>query len=99
MFRTSCCLLVTLLIAAGGLHGVSAQSTNPPGAGTAAPAATNAPASKPSRIRLTAEKLKEMKAKWSANRPKLRACRKQVRAKGLAGDERWFYIEDCMERS
>jgi hypothetical protein len=54
---------------------------------------------KPSRIKLTMEKLKEMKAKWMANRPKLRACKKEVRAKGLTGDDRWFYIEDCMERS
>jgi hypothetical protein len=53
---------------------------------------------KPSRMRLTMEKLKEMKAKWVANRPKLRACKKEVKAKGLAGDDRWFYIADCMER-
>jgi hypothetical protein len=53
---------------------------------------------KPSHMRLTMEKLKEMKAKWLANRPKLRACKKQVKAKGLAGDDRWFYISDCMER-
>jgi hypothetical protein len=88
-----------VLIAMGSLHGVSAQTTaNPPGA-TTAPAASTAPAAKPSRARLTAEKLKEMKAKWLANRPKLRACRKEVRAKGLVGDDRWFYIEDCMERA
>ena len=54
---------------------------------------------RPSRARLTIEKLKEMKTKWLANRPKLRACKKEVRAKGLTGDDRWFYIEDCMERS
>jgi hypothetical protein len=40
-----------------------------------------------------------MMAKWKANRPKLKACRKEVRAKGLAGDDRWFYIADCMERT
>ena len=55
--------------------------------------------SKPSRMKLTMEKIKEMKAKWQANRPKLKACRKEVKAKGLAGDDRWFYISDCMERS
>ena len=44
------------------------------------------------------EKLKEMKAKWS-NRHKLKACRAQVKAKGLIGDDRWFFIEDCMEKS
>jgi hypothetical protein len=53
----------------------------------------------PSRVKLTVQKLKDMKAKWVANRPKLRACRAEVRAKGLTGDDRWFYIEDCMERS
>jgi hypothetical protein len=45
------------------------------------------------------QKLKEMKAKWIANRPKLRACRREVKQKGLVGDDRWFYIEDCMDRS
>ncbi len=55
--------------------------------------------SKPSRMKLTWTKLKDMKAKWSANRPKLKACRAEVKAKGLAGDDRWFYISDCMERS
>jgi hypothetical protein len=46
-----------------------------------------------------AEMLKEMKAKWSANKGKLKECRKEVRSKGLAGDDRWFYIEDCMGRT
>ena len=40
-----------------------------------------------------------MKAKWTANKPKLKACRKEVKAKGLAGDDRWFYIEDCMVKT
>ncbi|MBV8700517.1 hypothetical protein [Bradyrhizobium sp.] len=52
-----------------------------------------------SKTRLTVEKLKDMKAKWSANRPKLKACRQDVKAKGLTGDDRWFYIEDCMNKS
>ena len=55
--------------------------------------------SKPSKMKLTMEKMREMKAKWAANKPKLRACRAEVKAKGLAGDERWFYIEECMGRS
>ncbi len=84
MFRASVCLAAMLLVA-GSLHAASAQ--------------TAAPAAKPSKIRLTIEKLKDMKAKWSANRPKLRACRHEVRSKGLVGDDRWFYIEDCMDRS
>jgi hypothetical protein len=75
--------LVAALLVAGSLHSASAQTSD----------------AKPSKVRLTIEKLKEMKAKWSANRPKLRACRAEVRAKGLAGDDRWFYIADCMERS
>jgi hypothetical protein len=48
---------------------------------------------------LTVAKLKEMKAKWSANKPKMKACRQEVRAKGLAGDDRWFYMQDCMTKS
>jgi hypothetical protein len=92
MLRTSVCLAAVLLVA-GGLHTASAQTTTAP---AAAPAATDA---KPGKMKLTMEKLKEMKAKWSANKPKLRACRAEVRAKGLAGDDRWFYIEDCMGKS
>ena len=84
MLRKSVCLAAMLLVA-GALHTASAQ--------------TATTAAKPSRVKLTIERLKEMKAKWSANKPKLRACRKEVRAKGLAGDDRWFYIEDCMDRS
>lgn len=92
MLRIATCL-VALLLAAGNLHHASAQSTN-------APSATSAPATaKPARMKLTAEKIREMKAKWQANKGKLRACRKEVRAKGLVGDDRWFYISDCMERS
>jgi hypothetical protein len=65
MFRTFTCLSAVLLVA-GSLHGASAQSSNP------APAEA-----KPSRMKLTAEKLREMKAKWLANKGKLRACRKK----------------------
>jgi hypothetical protein len=48
---------------------------------------------------LTKEKLKEMRAKWKANKPKLKACRAEVRKKGLIGDDRWFFIEDCMDKT
>jgi hypothetical protein len=83
MLRKSVCLAAVLLVA-GALHTASAQTT------------TDA---KPSKIKLTMEKLKEMKAKWNANKPKLKACRKEVKARGLIGDDRWFYIEDCMDKT
>jgi hypothetical protein len=86
MLRTSVCLAAMLLVAAS-LHTASAQTA-------AAPAEA-----KPSKMKLTIEKLKDMKAKWSANKPKLKACRKEVKSKGLAGDDRWFYIEDCMGKT
>ena len=91
MFRAIACLVAVLLVA-GSLHTASAQTT--------APAASPAPAAaKPSRMKLTAEKLRDMKAKWSANKGKLKACRKEVKAKGLVGDDRWFYIEECMDKT
>jgi hypothetical protein len=93
MLRTGICLAAALLVA-GSLQVASAQSTTAPAA--TAPASGEA---KPSHMKLTKAKLKEMMAKWKANRPKLKACRKEVRAKGLAGDDRWFYIADCMERT
>jgi hypothetical protein len=85
MLRTSVCLAAVLLVA-GSLHTASAQ--------TAAPA----PA-KMSRMKLTVEKLKAMRAKWSENKVKLKACRKEVKRQGLVGDDRWFYIEDCMDKT
>ena len=95
MLRIGICLAAVLLVA-GALHTASAQTTAP----AAAPAATTSPAAaKPSRMKLTMEKLKDMKAKWSANKGKLKACRKEVRKQGLIGDDRWFYIEDCMAKS
>jgi len=86
MFRTCVCLAAMLLVS-GTLVTASAQTTDP------------APQPKMSRMKLTVERLKEMRAKWSQNRPKLKACRKEVRSKGLTGADRWFYMEDCMERS
>jgi hypothetical protein len=85
MLRTSVCLAAMLLVA-GSLHTASAQTTAPADA-------------KPSKMKLTMEKLKDMKAKWRANKPKLKVCRKEVKSKGLAGDDRWFYIENCMGKS
>ncbi len=84
MLRKSVCLAAMLLVA-GALHTASAQTTTPE--------------AKPSKMKLTMEKLKEMKAKWNANKPKLKVCRKEVKTKGLIGDDRWFYIEDCMSKS
>ncbi len=63
-------------------------------------ASAQTPAPAPSgKMKLTRQSLKDMKAKWSANRGKLKACRKDVKVKGLAGDDRWFYIEECMGKS
>jgi hypothetical protein len=84
MLRTSVRLAAMLLVA-GTLDTVSAQTT--------------APAAKSSKMKLTADRLKDMKAKWSANKTKFAACRKEVKSKGLAGDDRWFYIEDCMGKT
>jgi hypothetical protein len=95
MLRTAICVAAMLLVA-GALHTASAQ-TAAPAPGATAPAAATTP--KPSRMKLTADKLKDMKAKWSANKGKLKACRAEVKSKGLAGDDRWFYIEDCMAKS
>ena len=92
MSRIAACLAAALLVTAT-LTTASAQTAAP------APTATPAPAAKPSKMKLTADKLKDMKAKWSTNKDKLKACRKDVKAKGLAGDDRWFYIEDCKGKS
>lgn len=88
MVRVSVYLLAASLVASP-LAPAVAQST---------PAATS-DAAKPSRMKLTMEKLKQMKATWQANKPKLKACRQEVKAKGLAGDDRWFYIQDCMSKA
>ena len=94
MLRTRICLAAMLL--AAGLHTASAQTTTAPA--TPAPAAST-DAKPPGKIKLAMQKLKDMKAKWSANKPKLKACRAEVKAKGLIGDDRWFYIQDCMEKT
>jgi hypothetical protein len=64
-----------MLLVAGTLHGASAQTAT-------------ADTPKPSKMKLTAQKLKDMKAKWSDNKGKLKTCRAEVKKKGLAGDER-----------
>ena len=64
------------------------------------PAPAQSPATTPTDSKkLTTQKLKEMRAKWKANRPKLKACRAEVRKKGLIGDDRWFFIEECMDKA
>ncbi|MBR0724703.1 hypothetical protein [Bradyrhizobium manausense] len=90
MLRTRICLAAMLLAAS--VHVASAQTA-------AAPAPAAATEAKPGKIKLTMQKLKDMKAKWSANKPKLKACRGEVKSKGLTGDDRWFYIEECMNKS
>jgi Ni/Co efflux regulator RcnB len=84
MFRTVTCTLAALFVA-GSLVSASAQ--------------TAAPAEKPAKTKLTRQSLKDMRTKWSANKGKLASCRKEVKARGLAGDDRWFYIEECMGKS
>jgi hypothetical protein len=95
MLRTRICLAAMIL--AAGLHTASAQTAATPA--TPAPAATTTDAKPPGKIKLTMQKLKEMKATWKANKPKLKACRAEVKAKGLIGDDRWFYIQDCMSKT
>jgi hypothetical protein len=87
MLRIVACF-VTMLFAMTAVQPASAQTTASPTA-----------AAKPSKMKLTAERLRQMRAQWNSNRGKLKMCRKEVRVKGLAGDDRWFYIEDCMNKS
>ena len=64
------------------------------------PAPAQSPSTTPNDSKkLTTQKLKEMRAKWKANKPKLKACRAEVRKKGLIGDDRWFFIEECMDKA
>jgi hypothetical protein len=89
-------LLMTALLVAGSFHIAAAQTATTAPAATAAPATTEA---KPSRMKLTMQKLKEMRATWLANKPKYKACRTEVKRQGLTGDDRWFYIQDCMNKT
>ena len=88
MFRTKITTLAAVLLSATIIAA-------PALAQTAAPA----PEPKKSRLTVTREKIKEMRAKWKANRPKLKACRAERKQKGLTGDERWFFMSECMERT
>lgn len=92
MVRNFACAAAMLLVA-GALHSVSAQTAP----ASPAPAATTE--AKPGKMKLTMQKLKDMKAKWTANKPKLKACRGEVKSRGLTGDDRWFYIEECMNKT
>ncbi len=94
MFSKIVCFAAALAIASPVLN-ASAQTATP---APAASATTPAPAAA-SKAKLTKEKLKEMRAKWSANKPKMKACRGDAKKKGLDGDDRWFFIEDCMNKS
>jgi hypothetical protein len=49
--------------------------------------------------KMPTKRLTELKKNWAQNKPKLTACRTEARRKGLAGDDRWFFIEDCMGKS
>jgi hypothetical protein len=95
MVRNFACIAATLLVA-GSLHTASAQTATAPAAPVPAAAADTKP---PGKIKLSMQKLKDMKAKWAANKPKLKACRADVKSKGLAGDDRWFFIEECMNKT
>ncbi len=91
MVRICVCLVAVALVASP-LSAAMAQSAP-------AAAAASSDTGKPSRIKLTVAKLKEMKAQWRANKPKMKACRAEMKAKGLAGDDRWFFMQDCMSKS
>ena len=92
MFRTIGCVFAVMILTLH-LQSTSAQTGTAP----AAPAATTD--AKPSKPKLTMQKLREMRATWKANKPKLKACRQEVKQKGLMGDDRWFYISDCMGKT
>ena len=89
MFRTRISIAAAAFLSA---MIVTAAAQSP----MSAPAAS---APKDSKMKLTKQKLSEMRAKWSANKPKLKACRADARKKGLDGDDRWFFIEECMNKS
>ena len=82
-------IFITISVALSVAIAASAAQAQSPSGGTDAP--------KPSRLAMTKHHLKEMLAKWRANRPKLKACQTEARKKGLAGDDRWFFLSDCMK--
>jgi hypothetical protein len=89
MLRNRVSIAAVLVLSAALIATASAQQMASP--------APDAP--KMSRFKMTREKIRDMRAKWQANRPKLRACRKEARQKGLAGDDRWFFMSECMEKA
>ena len=100
MLRTRVSIVTAVLLSAAIVTASAQQMTPPASAAPDAPkAAATADAPKMSRFKLTREKLKTMRAKWKENRGKLKACRAEVRKKGLIGDDRWFYISACMEKA
>jgi len=106
MLRTRVSIAAAVLLSAVIVAGPALSQTPAPAPAPAATTTTTAPAPKTPRfartrekLRLTRERLHEMRVKWQQNRPKLRACRKEVKRKGLAGDDRWFFIEECMEKA
>jgi hypothetical protein len=91
MLRNRVSIAAVLVLSAALIATASAQQM--------APASPAPDAPKVSRFKMTREKIREMRAKWQANRPKLRACRKEARQKGLAGDDRWFFMSECMDKA
>jgi hypothetical protein len=99
MHRTRVLLTAALLVA-GSFHIAAAQTSTTAPAAAAEPAKTDPKTdTKPSRMKLTMQKLKEMRATWLANKPKYKACRAEVKRQGLTGDDRWFFIQDCMNKT
>ena len=93
MLRTRATIVAAVLMSAT-IVSAPAQTMAP-----ASPPGATQPEPKKSRLTLTREKIKEMWAKWKANKPKLKACRAEVKKKGLSGDDRWFFISECMEKA
>jgi hypothetical protein len=48
---------------------------------------------------MTREHIHDMLVMWRQNRPKFKACRAEARKKDLDGDDRWFFLEECMGKS
>jgi hypothetical protein len=99
MLRTRISIAAAVLLSAA-IVSASAQQMAPPASPAPDAPKMSAPDTpKMSRFKLTREKIKEMRAKWKENRPKLKACRAEVRKQGLTGDDRWFFISDCMAKA
>ncbi len=94
MFRT--CVAITAVTVLSVMIVASPTPAPAQTPATPAPAAAPAPAAK---MKMSPEKLKEMRAKWKSNKPKLKSCRADARKKGLVDDDRWFFIEECMAKS